>query len=50
MEKENKNKMDLIKDKKLFHADKGTEIIFKELWTELQPDQLVFITFFRFWG
>ncbi len=44
------NKLDLIKDKKLSHAETQTEIEFQSLWLTIQSDSLVYVMFFRNWG
>jgi hypothetical protein len=46
------NKLDLIKDKKLTHADDNNskEIEFQSLWLDLAADSLVYVMFFRNWG
>lgn len=50
MERSEGTKLDLIKNKKVFHADTKVEIDFKNFWVDLEPEQTVFIMFFRNFG
>ena len=50
MEGNSNNKLDLIKDKKLTHAETSKEIEFQTLWLDIEADSLVYVMFFRNWG
>lgn len=50
MEKTEYVNLSTAKDKKIYNPSTKIEISFSDLWTSLEKDQLVYVTFFRRWG